>query len=175
MHHAAQFFRGQAVAAFVGQVNAEQLEEAIADPVEQCHQGVQYFLQHQQRQADGISHGFRAQGGEGFWGYFPKDQQDDRQPDGRDCDSGLAPQLDGQDGGNRGSENVDEVVADQDGPEQSIWAFKQGAGAFCAAVPFLGLMTKAITIEAEHSSFGAGKECRAQQQTDQHADQKAGV
>ena len=94
---------------------------------------------------------------------------------GRDCDSGLAPQLDGQDGGNRGSENVDEVVADQDGPEQSIWAFKQGAGAFCAAVPFLGLMTQAITIEAEHSSFGAGKECRAQQQTDQHADQKAGV
>ena len=49
------------------------------------------------------------------------------------------------------------------------------AGALRASMPFLGLMPEAVAVEAEHAGFGAGEECRAQQQKDQQSDQKAGV
>ena len=57
-----------------------------------------------------------------FWGDFTKNQHHDGQTGGGNRDPGFAPHVDGQYRGDGGGENVDDIVANQNGAEQAIWA-----------------------------------------------------
>ncbi len=99
-HHAAQFLGGQAVIALVGQVDAEQPEQAVAHPAEHGDQGVEHLLQHLQWQTDRVGDDLRAQRRQRLGCDLTEYQQDDRQADGCDGDACFAPQLHRQHRGN---------------------------------------------------------------------------
>jgi hypothetical protein len=74
------------------------------------------------------------QGGDGLRGYLGKDQDDQRQQEGGDDDTGVAVETDGDDRGDRRGGDVDEVVADQDQADQPVRTLEQLAGALGTAV-----------------------------------------
>ena len=73
-HHAAQLLGGQAVVALAGGVDAQQAQQAVADPAQQQDQWVEQLEQQGQGQAGRIGDGLGAQGGQGLGGDFAEDQ-----------------------------------------------------------------------------------------------------
>ena len=156
-HQGAQLFLGQVLVDRALGVHSQHMQQAVGDAADQPHQRVHDFQQRQQDEAGGERNLFGVQGGDRLGGDLGKDQHHQGQGHGGDENAGVAPQANGDDGGNGGGENVDQVVADQDQADKPVRALQQLAGAFCAMVVVFLQVFQPIAVERHHACFRTGK------------------
>ena len=82
----------------------------------------------------------------------------------------VAPQSHGDDGGNGGGEDVNEVVADQDDANQAIRSVKQVVHAHGSTVFAFHHVSQTVAVKGHHPGFRAGKESRHQDKDAQNAE-----
>ena len=72
-----------------------------------------------------------------------------------------------------GGEDVDEVVAEQDQPDQAVLAFQQFLRAQGAGMFFVGQVAQAIAVQRHQAGFGTGEKGGQQYQEEQRRKQHA--
>ena len=72
--------------------------------------------------------------GNGFWRDFRKDQDYERQRQGGDRNAGVAKKSDSNDCCDSRGQNVDQVVANQNQPDQSVGSLQKSDGSSRSAV-----------------------------------------
>ena len=103
--------------------------------------------------------------------HLADDQHQDRHRAGGDRNPRVAPDPQRDHGGDRGGEDVDEVVADQDQSEQAVGTLQQPRGETRAAM-VLAQVLQPVAVERHHPGFGCGEEGRHQKARDENAEQQ---
>jgi hypothetical protein len=167
----AQFLRTQHFVRTPLGIDAEHPQQAVADRVDGPHGRIQRIPQHVQHVGCWKGEAFRVQRGERLGSHLADDQYCHRDHSGGDRDSRVTPQADRDHGADHRSEDVHEVVADQDQADQPVWTFQQVCRDACTALR-LAQMPQPVTIERHHAGFGTGEERRHQQAGNQDAEQQ---
>ncbi len=156
--------------ALVG-VDAEQLQQPVGDLVDAPHRGIKHVHQRVQHVGRGEGDALGVQRGQRLRRHLADDQHQDRHCAGGDRDSRIAPYPQRDHGADRRGEDVDEVVADQDQPDQAVRTLEQPRGETGAAV-VLAQMLQPVAVERHHPGFGTGEECRHQKAGNENAEQQ---
>ncbi len=98
--------------------------------------------------------------GIGLWQYLSKDQHQNGHADGGIDNASLTEQLDHQAGSQRGGQNIDQVVAEQDRTDQPLLALTQVIDQTGTLVAGLGELVHLGPGGSGQGSFGTGKESR---------------
>ncbi len=108
-------------------IHAEQPQQAVGDQVDQPHDGVGHLEQRVVDQRGRVRQPLGPQRGEGLWRHLGEDQDDQSQDAGAGRHRAFAadPQRDDRD--QRGGEDIDEIVAQQDQADQAIRPSLAGA------------------------------------------------
>ena len=104
---------------------------------------------------------------------FGKNEHDKREQHGAECNGRFAAELEREHGDQRGGGKIDEVVAEQNQPDQSIGPSKEFFSESRAAMALARFMPQLVAIQAHESRFRAREKRGKQQEQDQQAD-KAG-
>ena len=113
----------------------------------------------------------RAAGGQSFWGHLPEDQhQHGHRQGGQDRPPSFPHQGYGDDGGQGGGQDVDEVVGDEDGADGAFQIVDQDLQ---APPPFSGgrQLVDALPGDGGQSGFAAGQKPGGQQAQPEHGQQ----
>ena len=157
MHNRAQLFFADRLRVFHIGAQAKQAHQTGGDQVGKQHHRQHQLHQHIQQQGAWESNFFRIQRGYGFRHHFGYDQHHQSQHTGGNRHPGIAIQAHTNNRGNGRSEDVNQVVANQDKAEQAIRALQQVLGTLRAAVSFFGHMPQPVAVQRHHAGFGAGK------------------
>jgi hypothetical protein len=147
------------------------LQQAVGDRVDAPHQGVEHVHQRVQHVGGGEGDALGVQRGQRLRRHLADDQHQDRHRAGGDRDPRVAPDPQRDHGGDHGGEDVDEVVADQDQPEQAVGTLQQPRGETRAAM-VLAQVLQPVAVERHHPGFGCGEEGRHQKAGDENAEQQ---
>src|SRR5690606_25671729 len=92
-----------------------------------------------------------------------------------DGDPGIAPDAHGHNGGQGGGKDIDDIVADQDGTQQSVGPTQHALGPAGGLIALLAQVFEPVAVEAHHPGFGTGNEGRADNQQRQDQQYQAGT
>ena len=171
-HHRAELLRAEALLAALRDPYPEQPQQAVGEPVHGPDQGVEEPQQRSQDPGRGEREPFRLDGRRGLGRDLGEDDDDDGEGDGRERDPRLAEQLEGRPGGERGREDVDEVVAEDDEPDDPIRLIEEPAGPSRPRVD-PGQVAQPVAVEGHEPGLGAREEGRHHDQDQQGPDQRA--
>ena len=104
------------------------------------------------------------QRGQGLRRGFGKDQNHERQGDCAKRSSRFPADLVGDDADERGHRKIDEVVAQENEPDQPVGTLEQSLCAAGAAVTLARLVSQLVTVKAHERRFRAREEGRKHQQ-----------
>ena len=174
-HRAAQLLAGQGVAALLRR-HAAQPQQAVGEAVDQPHQRPG---QRQQRAVDDRGrqrHPLGVQRAQGLRRHLREHQEGDGQQPGRHRHAQLLEMDVAQVSRQLRDQDVDQVVAEQDQPDQAVRPLQQRAGAARAVVALLGQVPEPVAVERHQRRLRAGEERRQhEQQGQQPAQQPRGV
>ena len=96
--------------------------------------------------------------GNGFWRDLRKDQDHERQRQGGDRNAGVAKKSDSNDCRDSRGQNVDQIVANQNQPDQSVGSLQESDGSSRSAVTRPLEMPQTVAVERHHARLRARKE-----------------
>src|SRR5690606_7844407 len=154
---------------------AEQPQQAVAECVAQPYHGIEHSLQQGQDNCHAEGYRLRTDGGEGLRRDLAKDQDHDGEQHSGDGDSRIAPDPGRHHGSDRGGQNVDDVIAYQNGAEQPVGPGEHSLGSLSGAVALLAQVPETVAVEAHHGRLGAGEERRAGDQQGKYQEKQTGA
>jgi len=134
-------------------LDAEGFEQQVGERIHQPDDRVEHLEQGDQDIRSRERHPFRVQGGQRLWRDLGEDQHDDRHHQGRNPDAVVAELADGDDRRDRGCEDIDHVVAQQDQADQAVGPCQQFLGETGAAVATVGQVFQAIAVDGHQAGF----------------------
>ena len=158
MDHGAQFFARQRLQLGVARAYSKQEQDGVRRGIGQPDQGIGDLEQRVVDQGRGERHAFGIQRGESLRRGLGEDQDDQRQAQRADRDRRFAPEIPGDDRDQRGGEDVDEIVAEQDQADDPARPAQQSFGQARAAVAVARLVAELIAIQTHQRRFRTRKE-----------------
>jgi len=150
------------------------LDDGVEDAVVEDVQRAQDLMEEVEGQGDRVGDALGAAGGEGLGDDLAEQQRDDGHHHGGDDDAPLVAQIaHRQRRGDRRAEDVDDVVAEQDGHQQALHRLQQLARRQDAgSARGLGILIELGSMHTQEGGLAARKERRAHQADEQ--DQQVG-
>ena len=112
------------------------------------------------------------QGREGLGRHFREHEDERCEHEWHEGKAEIPHEPDRDQGGDRDGQEIHQIVAEQDEPDQAIRTFEQGVRAPCASVCVLGEVAQPIAVQRHHRGFGAGKACGQHDQHEERRDQE---
>ena len=169
--HGSQLFATQCIALGILGEDPQQAQHRVGHQVDQPDQRKQ---QAQQRCVDprrGEGKAFRVQGSHGLGRNLGENQHHQGQQPRGNCDRAFAAKADRNDRCQRRCQDIHEVVAQQDQPDQAVGLVQQPACQLRPGMAGVGEVAQSVAVERHQRGFGAGKERRQEQEEHQCAEQ----
>ena len=138
--------------------HAEGVEEAAHEEADEGDDGGEDDDQDADDGSDAGGDGFRIGDGECLWQHFAEDQDEDGHDEGGQRDAAVAEETGEERGGQRGREDVDDIVAKEERADHAFAVFRHRHGRGGPARALVGLRLELAAGRGGKGGFRAGEE-----------------